>query len=169
VQRITAPDSSLNGLLGMINSATSTLDIEQMTFDPAWGNPDLRSPLLDAVVAAARRGVQVRVLLNDESAFHDDPAHAPKPKNPVTVDYLNGIARSEGLRLYARIANVQAMGVDYIHNKGMLADGTQSLISSINWDENAVERNREAAVKISGPAVYSYYEALFQHDWDVSQ
>ena len=66
------------------------------------------------------------------------------------------------------VADLKAMGVDYIHNKGVVVDGNKTLISSINWDENAVEKNREAAVVITSTDIYNHYEALFQHDWDVS-
>jgi hypothetical protein len=168
VTPINAPDNSLSGLLSMIRSAKKTLDIQQMTFDPRWGKVADVSPLYTAVVAAARRGVQVRILLNDERVF-DHPSHPSKPKNRVTFTQLNRLAQNEGLNLSVRIANLQAMGVDYIHNKGALIDGKFTLISSINWGENAVDNNREAAVLINGEQVNSHYQALFDQDWNASE
>jgi phosphatidylserine/phosphatidylglycerophosphate/cardiolipin synthase-like enzyme len=168
VTRIMSPDTSEQGLIALIKSARATLDIEQMTFDPAWGKAGGTSPLYDAVVEAARRHVQVRVLLNDERVF-DHPSHPSKPKNTVLQANLNQLAQSEGLNASVRIANIKAMGVDYIHNKGVLIDGSMTLISSINWDENSVEHNREAAVLIVSPDVAAHYDALFAQDWQDSE
>lgn len=166
IDKITSPDTSLSGLKALLESATTSIDIEQMSFDPNWGTNGPQSPLLDEVLAAAKRGVKVRVLLNDETVF-DHESSPSKPKNRVVVQMLND-ANSQGLPVQALVADIKAMGVDYIHNKGVIVDGNKTLISSINWDENAVEKNREAAVLITSTDIYNHYEALFQHDWDVS-
>ncbi len=166
VKKITSPDTSLSGLVSLIRSSKRTLDIEQMTFDPGWGKESDRSKLLAEVLAAAKRGVQVRILVNDETVF-DHPSHPSKPKNRETVALVKKAEKS-GLPIQARIANIKAMGVDYIHNKGVLADGDKTLISSINWGQNSVENNREAAVLLLSPAIYNHYEALFEADWKAS-
>ncbi len=163
VYKITSPDRMGTGLVALIGSAKARLDIEQMTFDPAWKGAD-QSPLLTAVIAAARRGVKVRVLVNDEQVF-SHPSNPAKPKNTVTVSTLNQLAQTEHLNIEARVANLKAMGVDYIHNKGVLVDDTQTLISSINWDENATENNREAAVVLSSATINAHYSSLFDSDW----
>jgi phosphatidylserine/phosphatidylglycerophosphate/cardiolipin synthase-like enzyme len=167
VNNFMSPTTSQAGLLGMINGAEKTLDIEQMTFNSTWGKNPGDSPLYDAVIAAARRGVKVRVLLNDETVF-DHPSKPSKPVNRLTYADLNELAKKDDLPLTVRIANLKAMGVDYIHNKGALVDGNETLISSINWDENSIENNRETAVVIKSPAVNAHYLALFTQDWDNS-
>jgi phosphatidylserine/phosphatidylglycerophosphate/cardiolipin synthase-like enzyme len=166
-KRITSPDTSLSGLKAMIDSATKTLDIEQMTFDSTWKSEREASPLFQSVLAAARRGVHVRVLLNDDAVF-SHPGHPKPSKNLETLNQMNKVASQEGLSLEARTANLKAMGVDYIHNKGALVDDDQILISSINWDENSVTNNRETAVLVSSADAYSYYKKLFDQDWQVS-
>jgi phosphatidylserine/phosphatidylglycerophosphate/cardiolipin synthase-like enzyme len=159
VNKITSPDSSQSGLVALIDSARSTLDIQQMTFDSAWSSGT--NPLLAAIERAASRGVQVRVLLNDEAVFnHGNPG---KEKNRPTADRINQIANAQ-----ARIANLKGMGVDYIHNKGVIVDGRFTLISSINWDENSIQHNREAAVVVESQGVAAHYENLFNSDWQVS-
>ena len=156
IQQATSPDTSVSSIVRLIQNAQHSIDIEQMTFDSAWKGA-ASSPILDAVVAAAHKGVAVRVLMNDEAVFN-----TKKPKNPMTAQTLINAGAK------ALIANVQAMGVDYIHNKGMLVDGDKTLVSSINWDENSFEKNREAAVIITSPDVFNHYEALFDSDWRVS-
>jgi phosphatidylserine/phosphatidylglycerophosphate/cardiolipin synthase-like enzyme len=166
VTQITSPDSSLSGLTHLIQSATHTIDLEQMTFDSAWG-PGQISPLYTALVEAARRGVKVRILLNDDKVFAH-PGRVFVSKNKATQTSFDQVAAQEHLPLTTLIANLSAMGVDYIHNKGMLVDGNIALISSINWDQNSVLKNREAAVAINSPSVFQYYENLFNSDWSKS-
>ncbi|MGZ3693693.1 MAG: phospholipase D-like domain-containing protein, partial [Bdellovibrionota bacterium] len=88
--------------------------------------------------------------------------------NTVTIKALNELAATRGLKISAKTANLKAMGVDYIHNKGLLVDGNKTLISSINWDENSVLNNREAAVVITSAPVAQYFAGLFSRDWAVS-
>ncbi len=165
VARVTSPDSSMQGLTDLLNNAKTTIDIELMTFAPGWAKEEKVSPLYTAVLAAAKRGVQIRVLLNDDTVFGTSAA---KSKNLQVVNQLNDEAKSDSLQVEARTADVKAMGVDYIHNKGVLVDGNQTLISSINWDENSVEHNREAAVVIDCADVNQHYMALFNSDWNNS-
>jgi phosphatidylserine/phosphatidylglycerophosphate/cardiolipin synthase-like enzyme len=165
--RITSPETSLDRLIGLIQGARLNIEVEQMVFDSRWTGTE-QNPLIAELIHAAKRGVKVRVLLNDEVVFsHGSPQY--KPINPVTRDLLNEAARQGNLPIEARIANVKAMGVGYIHNKGMLIDGNQTLISSINWVPNSILNNRETAVVVQGPAVNAYYRSLFSKDWAASR
>ncbi len=168
IYAITSPETSLSGLEKLLDEATSSIDLELMTFDSHWGDPNKRSPLYSAVVAAAQRGVAVRVLLNDEKVFIRTERNFVS-KNQQTVKLLNDLAVRENIHLSARIANVKAMKVNYIHNKGALVDQDKTLISSINWNENSVERNRETAVILVSEAIHSYYLNLFEKDWSASE
>ncbi|MGZ3698398.1 MAG: phospholipase D-like domain-containing protein [Bdellovibrionota bacterium] len=166
-QMITSPDTSLSGLTAAIRSARRSIDVQQMEFATKWGLGGGTSPLLTELIAAAKRGVRVRVLVNDERVF-DTCNHPPHLTNVNTAALLNKTASSGHLPLQARVANVQGMGVDYIHNKGVLVDDDRTLVSSINWTENAVEKNREAAVLLQSTEISAHYKALFNSDWNVS-
>lgn len=160
---VTSPDTSMSGIINFIKDSKKTLEIQQMTFALEWNGQN--APTVKEVVAAARRGVKVRVLLNDEKAF----GSSAKQKNLETVEYLNTIAENEGLDMEGRIANLKEMGVKIIHNKGALADGSKTLISSINWNQNSIKNNREAAVVIESTSVNKNYLNLFNQDWLVSE
>jgi phosphatidylserine/phosphatidylglycerophosphate/cardiolipin synthase-like enzyme len=163
---VVSPDTSLSSLVTLLRSAKRTLDIEQLNFNADWNQVTNGSPILAEVIAAARRGVQVRVLLNDDaSSFGGDPETS---HNAMTAQELNRSARQFGVKLEGRIANLKAMGVDYIHNKGVLIDGAYTLVSSINWNENSITRNRESGVVLTGPEINSHYETLFSSDWEAS-
>ena len=168
VTQIVSPDTSSSGLIALIDNAQTSVDLELMTFASNWGGVGKTSPLYNAVVKAGRRGVAVRVLLNDERAFIHSNSKSKVTGNQKTANLINEAASRENLNLTARIANVKAMGVDYIHNKGGLFDQDKTLISSINWNENSVEKNREAAVVLVSPTVHSHYQKLFERDWSVS-
>ncbi len=160
---VTSPDTSFSGIMKFIKESKKSLEIQQMTFALEWKGED--APTVKEVVAAARRGVKVRVLLNNEKAF----GSTAKEKNRETIDYLNNIAEREDLDMEGRIADLKDMGVKIIHNKGALSDGNKTLISSINWNQNSILNNREAAVIITSSAVNQNYLKLFNHDWEVSE
>jgi phosphatidylserine/phosphatidylglycerophosphate/cardiolipin synthase-like enzyme len=53
-----------------------------------------------------------------------------------------------------------------LHNKGMIIDNTTVLISSINWNEQSVRKNREAGVLIENKEIAKYYATVFFADWN---
>ncbi|MFL5814316.1 MAG: phospholipase D-like domain-containing protein, partial [Bdellovibrionia bacterium] len=194
-QIITSPDTSLKGIIGLIQSARKTLDIEQMSFNMNWvtssnGDPNAKgmSPIAQAIADAAHRGVRVRILLNDEFAFIGGANHGgtdgsdgtgAEPDNAMnlsgkttpnrrTVQAFMQLAAAEHLPIEARIANLKAMGVAYIHNKGVIVDGKITLISSINWTQNSITNNRETAVALKSPQIAAYFGQAFNQDWNRS-
>jgi phosphatidylserine/phosphatidylglycerophosphate/cardiolipin synthase-like enzyme len=168
VTPIIAPDSTFlqnTGILGLAKSATKSLLVEQLYAHKYWGpttgstttTPDL---YLEECINAARRGVKVRILL--DSAFLD----ATDPRdNQFTVQYVNDIAAAEHLDLQAKLIDLKTLGLEKVHNKGMLVDSQKTLVSSINWSESSPENNREAGVIVDNPEVNAYYEQLFWYDW----
>jgi cardiolipin synthase A/B len=165
ISSFTSPDTSEDGLVSLISGTTSKLEIELMTFTSDWGGAGKVSPMLAAIEKISKANKTVRVLLNDSTVFDGgDHSKTKTNQNLTTVNDIN----KYGSDTQAVIADIKAMGVDYIHNKGMLVDGNKVLISSINWDENSVEHNREAAVVLEGTDVYAYYENLFNNDWQDS-
>lgn len=57
-------------------------------------------------------------------------------------------------------------GILKVHNKGMIVDGRYVLISSINWNYNSANNNREAALILDSPEAAAYYTKVFDYDWD---
>jgi len=115
---------------------------------------------LEEAVSAARRGVSVRILLSD--AFLNP---ADEKDNLHTVTYVNEIARRENLDMQARIIKSRLVGVDKIHNKGLVVDSRYSLVSSINWSRNSPVNNREASLLIDNPQIGTYFSDIFAYDW----
>ncbi len=173
LELVLSPDTSLNensALIGLIGRAKTTLFVEQNSIRRRWGKKnddadtegDVPNLALQAVVAAARRGVQTRVLLDstwynvqdDEDRDNDD-----------TALYLNELAEKEGLDLVAKVINLETTALEKIHTKGVICDSKEVFVGSINWTENSFKGNREVGVVLSHPKIAGYYARLFHRDW----
>jgi phosphatidylserine/phosphatidylglycerophosphate/cardiolipin synthase-like enzyme len=167
VSPVLSPDtSSLPGasVLGLMGSARSTLCIEQLSIDMDWdGRGEAMEDLfLEAAVEAARRGVEVKVLLD---GTYMDPTESGED-NMAVLNYLEYTAALEGLPLKVRIASIP--GTLKLHNKGVIADGRSVLVSSLNWVRSSVFENREVGVIIEGSGPAAYFTEVFMRDWNAS-
>ena len=169
VTPVLSPDTSLSNdtILGMINSAKKSVYVEQFYIYKHWGsrytgsvsrNPN---PYLEAVVEAARRGCEVRVIL-DNTWYNSDPNSTVD--NDDTIAYINEIAEDEGLNMEAKFIS-DCHNFTHVHNKGLIVDNRSVLVSSINWNENSVKENREAGVIVESEQIASYFVSLFESDW----
>lgn len=185
-QLVLSPDNSLaeqGSILGAIAEAKHSLLIQHLSMTTYWGSKRKgsarRTPnlVVEAVLAAARRGVRVRMLLNCRD-FGCDRLDArwesSRADNDDTYELLNRIASKEGLDLEVRLLDMTSddwlddredQGTVKIHNKGMVVDSEWTLISSINGGENSFKGNREVAVLLRSARVARYYERLFWYDW----
>ena len=173
-QLIHSPEQALrdqDSLLGLVNRAGAgdTVLVEQLYENLYWGaessnikaDPNLR---LQAYIAAARRGAQVRVLLD---AFFDNQDLTSPRSNLRTVEYLTAVAQAEHLDLQARRRNPTGKG---IHNKMVLAqiDGQGwAVVGSLNGGEVSTKLNREMALLVGSDEAYTYLADVFRYDWDV--
>jgi phosphatidylserine/phosphatidylglycerophosphate/cardiolipin synthase-like enzyme len=170
---VTAPENALRpdgGLLALINQAGPGDELalmqlyEHRHWGPAASNPLADpNPRLDALIAAARRGAKVRILLD---SFFDDPAD--QRNNAATVAYVRAVAAAEDLDLQAQLGNPTAGG---IHAKLLLArigNQTWSAVGSLNGGEVSFKLNRELVLLLDSPAIYYRLHVVFDHDWSVT-
>jgi len=165
---LSAPENALrdrDALLGLLGRAGSGDHVAVMQMDEpfTWtvdaGLAGL-NPRLQAAIAAARRGAEVRVLLD---AYYDEPLAADK--NTAACLRLDEIGGREGLSLTCHLANVTGLG---IHAKLFLVSAGDERwihLGSINGGENSSKRNREVALQFRSPGAYEYILAVFEHDW----
>ncbi|HUJ62524.1 MAG TPA: phospholipase D-like domain-containing protein [Kofleriaceae bacterium] len=137
---IVSPINSEQRILDHVNSATKTLDIEVLYLDQT----DIRA----AVVAAAQRGVAVRILLSDP---------AKNPQNTATEQYFNGM----GIPTKILLAN-------YLHTKMIQADGV-ALVGSENMSDTSLTKNREVGELIFETAPAAQIHAQYELDWAAGQ
>ena len=165
VTPVLAPDTSLDNrtLLEMIKSAKDYVYIEQFYIYPKWGTS--QNPYLEAAIDAARRGADVKILL--DSYYYNTEVDDPD-SNVHTVDYVNGIAKKENISIEARLIDLDAEGLVKLHAKGVVADN-KTLVSSINWNENSAAYNREVGVIVESPDAANYFKEVFLHDWNAKK
>lgn len=157
---VISPDTSYL-IEDMISNAKYSVDIEQ-AYIKNWSTG--KNPYLEAAIDAARRGANVRILL-DSYWFNTEG----DLDNDEMAEYINSVAKSENLPLEAGLADLNRLGIEKIHNKAVITDGESVLISSVNWNENSPSYNREAGVILSGGNVSKYYKKVFDYDWERRQ
>ncbi len=148
---VVSPDNSYSEISKMISSARSFICIEQLEFDARW----IENGLMEGAIEAAKRGVQVRMLL--DSTWSSDVQE--------TVAELNSLAAAQSLDLVARCTSPH-QDFEIMHNKGLIVDEC-CLISSINWVNSALYDNREVGLIIDSKEVTAFFRALFSSDWTV--
>ncbi len=151
---VLSPDNSEKAICSFIESANENICIEQLYIYNKWD--EQRSPFVERLVNKSKSGVKIKVILNYNSDYESS-----NEKNNETKQYLeeNGIDVKFIRTDWSYFAN--------IHNKGMIVDNKSVLISSINWNENSVRRNREAGIIIENENVAEYYAEVFFYDWNL--
>jgi phosphatidylserine/phosphatidylglycerophosphate/cardiolipin synthase-like enzyme len=138
---VVMPDDSSHPILEAVNHASKSLRIKMFTFtDPH---------LLHAVIAAHRRGVKVRIMLN--------PARR------------SGEAENEQSRKMLTAAAVEVIdsnpAFDLTHEKSMVVDDDTAFVMSLNWTtKNFTETRDFAVVTKHGHEVAEIIEC-FEADW----
>lgn len=148
--------AATDDIIGIIGSANRSIYVAQFSAPRSWARRD--NPLLDALLSAARRGLEVRVLL--------DGSYYNKKENGETVAWLNLTAAEEELDIRGRLFDGKHLDLEKAHTKGMIIDNTTVLVSSINWNQNSLENNREAGVLIHSDVAAAFFADVFAQDWN---
>ncbi|MED5815473.1 phospholipase D-like domain-containing protein [Mycolicibacterium sp. 050232] len=138
---IILPDDSAQPVLDAIGAAERSVRIKMFAFN--------HLPLLQAVVAAHRRGVDVKVMLNPE-------------RRDGETD--NDTAR-EMLQRFGIEVRQSNPAFDLTHEKSMVVDDEYAFVESLNWTEENFTVTRDYAVVT--PSAYEVAEIIdcFEADW----
>ncbi|MFO8051932.1 MAG: lamin tail domain-containing protein [Thermoplasmatota archaeon] len=151
--------------------ALELLDMDPFYLDDKW-DPDtftgeLSNPYMIALLDAAERGVDIRVLL-DGTDFDGDL----EPDNQFAADILMEAAETRGVsehlqvQLNPRTRFHDRGNIELIHAKGAIIDSDTTWISSYNWNPVSGTENREVGVLISSRECAGYFRGVFDFDWD---
>jgi phosphatidylserine/phosphatidylglycerophosphate/cardiolipin synthase-like enzyme len=139
---IVLPDDSAEPLLNAIAGAQSSLRVKMFVFsDPS---------LLEAVIAAHKRGVKVRVMLN--------PERRDGEKENDETRKLLGAAGVD-----VKDANPR---FDLTHEKSMVVDDATALIESLNWETRNLTETRDYAIVTSHKHEVDEVMECFDADWN---
>ena len=155
---VLAPDTS-DGIKSLIDGATQSIDIEQAYIKNETGGGLNR--FLKAALDRSRKGVKVRVLL--DSYYYNVQDNAD---NDEMVKWINRYAKANSLPVEARCIDLEKSKLLKIHNKGVIVDGSFTLISSINWNTNSPDFNRETGIIILDNKTAQYFSEAFSRDWE---
>jgi phosphatidylserine/phosphatidylglycerophosphate/cardiolipin synthase-like enzyme len=157
VRPVISPDTS-SQIIDLIQSAHTSIEIEQAYITNE--TPLTLNPYLATAINASRRGVHVRVLLDSYWYNTED-----EKDNDEMAALISRIGTTEQIPLEGRCADLSASNLEKIHNKGVIVDGQRVLVSSINWNSNSPNFNREAGVIIDHTGVARYFLTVFEDDW----
>lgn len=114
---------------------------------------DVNWELMHALIAAKKRGVEVKVIL-DASSWNKDNTL----KNKQMADSL----KAGGVEVYYDPLDVTS------HPKLLIIDHRYTVVGSTNWSYYAIELNNEASVVIDSEPVAAAFEQWFEKNLDLS-
>ena len=138
---IVLPDDTVDAILAPINAAKRSLNIRMFLFT--------EPTLLHAVIAAKRRGVNVRVMLN--------PARR------------NGKSENEKARKALLAAGIEvrdsSAAFALTHQKSMVIDDKIGFVESLNWELRDLTETRDYAVTTTKKSEVQEMVRCFDADW----
>ena len=138
---IVLPDQSAKTILEAIHRAKKSIRVKMFLFS----HPEL----LRAVIAAKKRGVDVRVMLN--------PARR------------SGEIQNTGSRSVLRAAGIDVLdsnpAFEVTHEKSMVCDDQVALIGSANWEPENFEKTRDYGIVTRDAAEVGEIVDCFEADW----
>jgi cardiolipin synthase A/B len=139
---IVLPDDSGKPIIDAINNAAKSIRIKMFVFsDPS---------LLEAVIDARKRGVDVRIMLN-----------------PARRD---GKEENADCRIALTNADIQVIdsnpAFDVTHEKSMVIDDAIAFVQSLNWETENLTTTRDYAVATSHKHEVEEIAQCFDADWN---
>lgn len=139
---IVLPDDTAKPILDAVEGARRSLNIRMFLFTDAT--------LLEAVIAAKRRGVLVRVMLN--------PARR------------SGESENEAARKTLEEAGIEVRdsnpAFDLTHQKSMVIDDETGFVESLNWEPRDLTLTRDYAIVTTHRREVAQMVACFDADWE---
>lgn len=132
-------DSSLSQIIRSLNEAEISVDVCVFSLT--------LNELADALRAAHRRGVRVRLITDDDQSEARGSDVVSLGKDGIDV----------------RMDNSKA----HMHHKFAIVDGRVLLNGSFNWTRSAVLDNREAVCLVQSTSLCGIYAAEFDCMWDL--
>ncbi len=139
---IVLPDDTGKAIIDAIDGAQKSIRIKMFVFS----DPDL----LDAVIAARQRGIDVRVMLNPARRTGEE-------------DNVESRAALEAAGVKVKDSNPE-FGIT--HEKSMVVDDTFAFVKSLNWATKNFTETRDYAIGTHHIHEVEEIAAGFDADWD---
>jgi len=138
----------------LFDGAQKSIDIEQFYLASEAG--EALEPVLAALEQAARRGVQVRVLIEQKFWKQSQPS----------ADRIKSWPNTE-LRVleWGKLAPGDRKPGGIIHAKFFIVDSKLSYLGSQNFDWRSLAHIQELGVLVRDTHISAQLQAIFDHDW----
>lgn len=152
---VLSPDNYMEVIPDLLASASRSICIEQQYIR---GNQELIGKLLVKIREAMDRRPQLNVRIIVAKPF-------PGRSFDREAQAIRDLGKNFGLKLGHNVRILNPRFFVHCHNKLIIVDDRTVLVSSQNWSDFAVSKNREAGVLLSYPEVARYFSSIFNLDW----
>lgn len=156
VQPVLSPDNYMTVIPDVLRAAKKSIYIEQQYIR---GSQEQITILLNAMAEAveANPDLDVRIILG--KIFGGATEVAKEKKNLDLIKKKYGWALGKNIRL------IDTTRFVHCHNKLIIVDEKTVLVSSQNWSDSAVIKNREAGILLKHAPIAKYFAGIFESDW----
>ncbi|MFT4711151.1 MAG: phosphatidylserine/phosphatidylglycerophosphate/cardiolipin synthase-like enzyme [Bacteroidia bacterium] len=144
-------------IIQRIEGAQERIWIQVMTFKLKDRSGEVFHELQDPILAAAKRGVDVRLLVADWG------------KRKGTIEGLQALAATEGIEVRMTTIPEHSTGhipfARVIHAKYMVVDQDKAWLGSSNWEKGYFYEGRNVGVLLDGPSAITPLAAFHQSLW----
>ncbi|HFE62820.1 MAG TPA: phospholipase [Caldithrix sp.] len=137
--------------LEMFRSARQSIDMEIFYLSHKKG--EALQPVIDELMAAAKRGVKIRIIADAKMA----------KTYPETLERLNSLPNITVRRTdyFNRLGGV-------LHAKYFMVDGKELFLGSQNMDWRALTQIHELGARVRSPKLARLFGAIFRQDWKIA-
>lgn len=159
VQPVLSPDNYMQVIPGKLRAAKKSILIEQQYI--RGKQADIQQ-LLTAIADARKQNKKLDVRIVLGKVFGPKDLVAEKKNLELLKQQFNLVAGKN-------IRYIDTTRFVHCHNKMILVDGQDVLVSSQNWSDSAVSKNREAGVWLSHAGICDYFTQIFESDWKTAR
>ena len=158
VQPVLSPDNYMDVIPDVLRSAKKSILIEQQYIR---ADEEQIGALLRAVRAAMdlQPALDVRIVLGK---IFGAAQIVDEQRN------LDLLKSTYGLALGKNVRYIDTKRFVHCHNKMIVIDGETVLVSSQNWSNFAVTKNREAGLLLTHKGIGKYFSTVFENDWETA-
>ncbi len=153
---ILSPDNYMQTIPDLLESADKSIYLEQQYIR---GHQEAIGFLLSKIRAAMDRNPKLDVRIVLARPF-------PGKRFQKEADAIKQLNEDFGLKLGRNIRILNPKYFVHCHNKLIIVDGQVVLLSSQNWSDSAVTKNREVGLLLHYPQIAKYYSSIFDVDWE---
>jgi phosphatidylserine/phosphatidylglycerophosphate/cardiolipin synthase-like enzyme len=151
ISRAGTPDAA-RVWLEMVRGARHSLDIAEFYLSGKKG--EALEPVIEAILAAGRRGVKVRLLC----------------EKAMAATYPETLARFRGLpNILTRFFDWRKLTGGVLHAKYFIVDDLEVFIGSQNFDWRSLSHIQETGLRIRDPLFAQALKRIFEADWQYSR